>query len=56
MFYMGGSAVRIYEFASEANYEKGCKILKGMKKFPKKDLVVLDTDSKGAKQIFEEAK
>ena len=56
MFYMGGDVVKIYEFASEADYQKGIKILKAMKKYPKKDLVVLDTDSKGAKEVFKKIK
>jgi hypothetical protein len=56
MFYMGGYVVKLYEFASEADYQKGLKILKAMKKYPKKDLVVLDTDSKGAKEVFNKIK
>lgn len=52
MFYMGGDVVKLYEFNSEAAYQKGLKILKEMKKYPKRDLVVLETNSKAAKEVF----
>lgn len=52
MFYLDGAVVKLYEFKDENAYKKGTETFSQLKDFPKKGLVVLDTNSDKAKEIF----
>ncbi|MCL1949115.1 MAG: hypothetical protein FWF59_05240 [Turicibacter sp.] len=53
IFYFENDLVRIYEFENEAAYEKGVKELTILGTFPKRELLVIETLSDTAIEIFE---
>lgn len=52
MFYLDGAVVKLYKFKDEKAYKKGIETFSQLKDCPKKGLVVLDTNSDKAKEIF----
>lgn len=53
IFYFENELVRIYEFEDEEAYEKGVKDLTILGTFPKRELLVIETQSEKAIEIFE---
>lgn len=53
IFYFENDLVRIYEFENEEAYEKGVKELTILGTFPKRELLVIETKSEAAIEIFE---
>jgi|GEM_PF-1002827 len=55
LFYHDDELVKLYEFESEQAYEEGVEGLSILGTFPKRDLVVIETDSDRCIEIFEKA-
>lgn len=53
IFYLENELVRIYEFEDESAYEKGVEELTILGTFPKRELLVIETQSQRAIEIFE---
>jgi len=53
IFYLDNDLVRIYEFENEAAYEKGVEELTILGTFPKRELLVIETQSERAIEIFQ---
>ena len=52
IFYIDDLPVKLYEFESEAAYDKGIGLFPILADMPKKELIVLDTGNEKAIQIF----
>jgi len=55
IFYLDNDLVRIYEFEDEKAYEKGVEDLTILGTFPKRELLVIETQSEKAIEIFQTA-
>jgi len=55
IFYHDNELVKLYEFESEAAYEKGVEELSILGTFPKRELVVIETNSGKCIEIFNNA-
>ena len=55
IFYHNNELIKLYEFESEAAYEKGVEDLSILGTFPKRELVVIETDSSKCIEIFNNA-
>ena len=52
IFYVDEELVRIYEFTNEEDFKKGVKDLTILRTFPKRELLVIETLSEKAIEIF----
>ena len=52
MFYLDNSPVKLYEFKDEKSYKQALKNFSTLEQMPKKGLVVIDTNSSKALEIF----
>lgn len=52
MFYLDNSPVKLYEFKDKKSYKEALKNFSTLKNMPQKGLVVIDTNSSKALEIF----